>query len=684
MLRLLFVIHNHQPVGNFDAVVRKATRLSYRPFLEEMKRFPGIPFGLHVSGPLLEWMEANDPAVIDLIASGVEEDRIEIVGGGFGEPILPMIPHRDRIGQIRALGRWIEARFGTRPRGAWLSERVWEAGLASALAEAGVEYTFLDDSHFLAAGHDEADLRGAFVVEDGGRVIRVFPISEQLRYDIPFATVDTVIGRLRKAGSAEGTPLLCYADDGEKFGIWPETHDHVYERGWLRRFLSALEAAADEVRVITPAQAVDDLPPAGRTYLPDASYREMNEWTLPLAGRERYEEAARELESTRPRREARALLRGGVWRNFLVHYPEANHMVSRMLRASARVAALPDSTAGEARLELYRGQCNCAYWHGIFGGLYLPHLRTAIYRHLLRADRLADPDAPPVRAEVIDHDRDGRMDVVLETPDLSAVIAPGRGGHLADLCARDLGVNLLNVLARIPEYEHEEILNAPDAEQDDVVKTIHDAVVEDAAAYLEHIVFDDPGLEGLIDRFAEGDDANVGGFASGAYGIEEVDEGDDRVSVRMTRGAGGLRVEKTIALAAGSRTLEVGYRIATETGRPRRVRFTVELSAGIPGGDTFGRRYVIDGRDVEGNLSAVLRRGDVTSVDVIDDPVGVSLALRTPVPARLEADPVFTVSRSEAGFERIFQAARLHLAWDLDLVPGESRETRLDLVTSVR
>ena len=98
---------------------------------------------------------------------------------------------------------------------------------------------------------------------------------------------------------------------------------------------------------------------------------------------------------------------------------------------------------------------------------------------------------------------------------------------------------------------------------------------------------------------------------------------------------------------------------------------------------TFGRRYVLDGEDVEGNLaSTVRRRGSV--LEVVDEPVGVSLALRTDVPAWIEADPVRTVSRSEAGFELIFQAARVRLAWDVDLAPGECWATHLDLTISVR
>jgi alpha-amylase len=653
-----------------------------------MERFPSLPFGLHVSGPLLEWMEARDTALLDLIARRVDEGQCEIIGGGFGEPILPMIPHRDRIGQIVALADWIERRFGVRPRGAWLSERVWEAGLASTLAEAGVEYTFLDDSHFLAAGRDEAELRGTFVVEDGGRTLRVFPISERLRYDIPFATVPDVLAHLREEASRDGEPLLCYADDGEKFGVWPETHEHCYEDGWLPSFLEALEAASDEIRVIPPGTAIDTLPPRGRVYLPDSSYREMNEWTLPIPARRRYEEAASALEAGLSRSEARGLLRGGVWRNFLVHYPESNLMVSRMLRASDRIAALPaddGSPFEEARLDLYRGQCNCAYWHGIFGGLYLPHLRSAIYRHLLRADRTADRDPRPFAVDVLDHDCDGNDEVVLETPVLSAVVAPARGARLVDLSLREAGVNLLNVLARRPEYEHHELERDPAAARDEGVKTIHDTVIEDVEGYRRHLEFDVPGLESCLDRLTDPDGREIAGLTAGRYEIAEIASGEDHAVavLRHIAADGTVRVGKSFSLADPAGPLRIDYEIEPRAAAPAAAFLTVELSLGIPGGDAYGRHYRVDGETVDGNLLEVVRREDVRSIDVVDDPAGISVRVATDRPGRLEADPIQTVSRSEAGFELIFQAARLRLSWRIPLAGREPWRNRLDLATRV-
>jgi alpha-amylase len=89
------------------------------------------------------------------------------------------------------------------------------------------------------------------------------------------------------------------------------------------------------------------------------------------------------------------------------------------------VAALAEATQA-----LYRGQCNCAYWHGAFGGIYLPHLRNAIYHELITADAAADRAegrrGPWVEATTDDYDFDGRTEVRLSSDGLDGWIAPAR------------------------------------------------------------------------------------------------------------------------------------------------------------------------------------------------------------------------------------------------------------------
>src|SRR5580692_1911265 len=184
-VRLILALHNHQPVGNFDGVFEEAYRTSYRPFLDVLANYPEIPFALHTSGPLLEWLVEKHPEYIARLRSLVESGRVEVLGGGFFEPILTMIPERDRIGQIKAFSRYLLELFGAQVRGMWIAERVWEQHLVSGIADAGIEYTVLDDFHFERAGCKGDDVFGYYLTEDDGRLLKVFPGSESLRYTMP-------------------------------------------------------------------------------------------------------------------------------------------------------------------------------------------------------------------------------------------------------------------------------------------------------------------------------------------------------------------------------------------------------------------------------------------------------------------------------------------------------------------
>ena len=186
-VRLILLLHNHQPVGNFEDVFEQSYQDSYLPFLEVFDRYPFLKLALHVSGPLMEWLDHHHGQYVNRLASHVAEGRLEIIGGAHYEPILTMIPQRDRIGQIKRYSHWLENRLGAQVRGMWIPERVWEQPLAQDLCQAGIQYTMLDDFHFKNAGLAEEQLNGYYVTEDEGRTLAVFPGSERLRYLIPFA-----------------------------------------------------------------------------------------------------------------------------------------------------------------------------------------------------------------------------------------------------------------------------------------------------------------------------------------------------------------------------------------------------------------------------------------------------------------------------------------------------------------
>jgi hypothetical protein len=461
-LRFAFGVHLHQPTGNFDHIIAEHVRDAYAPFLRAAIDRELVPLSLHISGPLLEWLEAHDTAYLDLVGRLVADGHLELLLAGFYEPVLAALPREDRLEQIGWMRDALRRRFGAEADGLWLTERVWDPGLPTDLADAGVRYVVVDDRHFLVTGFERERLHAPFRTESGGRRLALLPIDERLRYLIPFKPPEDTVAHLRALRHA-GHALAVFADDGEKFGGWPGTSDWVFRRGWLAEFCAAVRGLRDagEVHLVTLGAAVRDTPSAGLAYLPTASYREMEHWALPPAAAVRLSRLEGELGETRMAGPDGALVRGGHWLNFLVRYPESNRMHKKMLALSALCRRGGDPPA--ARRAIGRAQCNDAYWHGVFGGLYLPHLRAAIWHQLAIAEReLRGQEA--LAFETLDLDGDGHDELWIHGPAVSAVVSPHRGGAIEDLTLLDAGVNVTDVLTRRREAYHDDAGVALDAE----------------------------------------------------------------------------------------------------------------------------------------------------------------------------------------------------------------------------
>ncbi|HEX3927468.1 MAG TPA: alpha-amylase/4-alpha-glucanotransferase domain-containing protein [Gemmatimonadales bacterium] len=452
-LRFCFGLHLHQPVGNFDWVFEQHLEEVYRPLLNALMAGEVWPVAMHISGPLLDWLEAHAPAFVDEIGEHVAADRLELLAAGHDEPILAVLSRADRLEQIARHREHLRQRLGADARGLWLTERVWEPSLPEDLAEAGIRFVLVDDRHFRVTGFPANQLHRHFTTETGGKRVGVFPIDEKLRYLVPFRPPAELAEYFRTLRS-EGADVAILADDGEKFGGWPGTRKWVYDDGWMNAFAGTLRELRDrgEIALTRFEDALERTPSGGLAYLPSASYREMEGWSLPPDPARALLRLERDWGDARLAGAEGGLLRGGHWRHFLAKYPESNRMHKAMLALSALSRDRGDPA--EARRAIGRAQCNDAYWHGVFGGLYLPHLRSAIWTELARAEAvLRAGEAPAV--EQLDFDGDGRAELWVHADTFSALVAPARGGAVEMLVDFASGVNRVDVMTRHREAYHE-------------------------------------------------------------------------------------------------------------------------------------------------------------------------------------------------------------------------------------
>ncbi|MCA9193759.1 MAG: DUF1926 domain-containing protein [Planctomycetales bacterium] len=686
-IRLCLVLHNHQPIGNFDDVIERAYQDSYLPFLKLFEEYAELRLSLHTSGPLLLWLMNNHPDYVQRVSSLVSAGRIEILGGPFYEPILTMLPNRDRVGQIRNFSDYLSQCFGASIRGMWMPERVWEGNLTSDIACAGIAYTVLDDFHFRAAGLTDEQLCGYFLTEDNGSLLRVFPGSEKLRYLLPFAPVHETIALARDIAQRHSDAILVFGDDGEKFGTWPDTKQHVYEDGWLRTFFDALVTNQDWLITSTLAQAVHATAPLGKIYLPDCSYREMTQWALPAEQQTRIDEINHEFHSNPRWSDLQSFLRGGNWRNFKVRYPEANEMYARMLEISRRLDHAR-RTCGDGQLlaeiedHLYRGQCNCPYWHGAFGGIYLPHLRNAIYEELIAADNqleyLEHGQAAWVDAVSEDFNLDLCPEVRLANDQLAIYVAPAQGGMMYELDVRSIQQNLLATINRRPEAYHRKILQG--SVESEGVASIHDRVVfkqDDLdqklqydqfprKSFLEHFYDNDLTLNSV----SHGNAMERGDFVAQPFDAK-LRRAASKVQLQLSRdgNAWGIpfNITKAITLEAGSKNLHIAY-LLQGLPRDRQLHLALEWNfSGLPANVDDRYFYDATGRSL-GHLGTALDLDQQTSIGMLDSWQGLDILIQLDRPTNIWTFPIETVSQSESGYELVYQSLCLMPHW---LIQGD-------------
>ena len=686
-LHFLFGVHNHQPVGNFDGVIADAVARAYAPFLEAVRDVAAFPLSVHCSGGLLAWMRERARPTFDRLGELASAGRIELLGGGFYEPVLPMLPEADAVGQIEALAEFLAANFGVRPRGIWLAERVWEPQLPRLLRRAGVEYVLLDDRHFALVGADPAGPGGYYLTEDQGHTLAIFPIDQRLRYLVPFADPAESARYLETRREAGSVTLV---DDGEKFGAWPGTDRLVYEERWLARWLEML-AGLPWLRPTTFARYLDAAPARGRVYLPTASYAEMGEWSLPAEAAAELEAARAQLRELPEGARLGELLRGGFWRTFLVKYPEVGDAYWRMLRVSARLAAAlaarPDDTRLLAARELlWQGQANDAYWHGVFGGCYLPHLRRAVRTALAGAETAwAEATGAPPECEHADGDGDGRAEIRVRTAALALTVRPEAGGSVTELVSSALGLDLADVLSRRPEAYHRRIAASAPAEGHDAA-SIHDRVAAKEDGLERWLGYDRTrraslveGLlasEGEVDALAPLKGARLS-FAERALSAA-VEHGRDRFRIRLSAADAGeaLSLDKSIEVVVTGAGLRVHYRLSRHGAEPLEGRWVVQLNLALTAGDAPGRYYRQPGQPSLGSRGrAPAQRG----LTMVDEWLGGEVALYWSAPAEVGWAPVETVSLSEGGFERIYQGSSIAITWPLRVAAGGTWEVELGL-----
>lgn len=646
---LLFGVHMHQPVDNFGEAVQDAIEKCYRPFFETMQHYPAFKFSVHCSGWLLDTIRQKEPKLFAIMQDLTKSGSIEWIGAGYYEPVLSSIPSRDRVAQIKKLSNYIKKHFKAKPKGLWLTERVWEASIVPDISACEIDFAIVDDYHFLSSGYDAHKMDGYYVTEESGIELGLFPIAKSLRYALPFFSVERAIGAILATQKSDSGAAIIF-DDVEKFGLWPKTHEWVYEKKWLEGFVEAV-LAHEAIETKHYHAYMKQARSKGLAYLTNTSYSEMGDWSL------KHEQtvALEKLRSTMDENYFNTLgisfLKGGMWKNFFIKYPESNYLHKRMLHLSLEQESLNKS----ALESLYKLQTNDVFWHGVFGGLYLPNLRDNAYRYLLEIERTKAKKE--ITSELYDIDKDGYEELKILTQNYSAVFSSACGAQMMEFGSLQRLFNWQNTLTRRQEAYHEKLhgttVQAQEVMKEDEIATIHadsHAQNEELKAellydwhqkfsFIDHFTACEVGLE----SFKKLTFAEIGDFANQPFSYE-------KRSGAFIRD-GGIYLERSYATRLKKRyTFEekaIELSLGLNTEYKDELHYACEMNFHF----AHPKKVLFNGRLLEEGLS---ERG-IKELLIEDDFTCQKIKITLSTEVDFFAYIFSTVSRSELGFERVAQ-----------------------------
>jgi alpha-amylase len=442
-----------------------------------------------------------------------------------------------------------------------------------------------------------------------------------------------------------------------------------------------------------PREVLQAIPPLGRIYLPNASYAEMNEWALPTASRtQEHEDFVHAFEQEPQWAEYISFVRGGYWRNFLMKYPEINQLHKHVLRTSEHASNVRACglDASEATRELLAAQCNDPYWHGVFGGAYLPNLRHANFSALVRADRLLDEaeNLGNSRIEVRDLDCDGADEIIFESRELSLFVKPSLGGMIAEIDFKGTrenprNFNATNSISRREEAYHRKLTRAASSSAQTGTKSIHEMVeskepgLEKLLTYdwyrrgscIEHFLDEHVSAEQLrTNRYRE-----YGDFISSPFDWR-LTTGEQSVELTRSGFVQGkpLRLSKTLEPQNGQ--LKVTYRIMNDSSERHRLQFASEWVFNVLAPNAPDRFFESNGsrlQDAQMNSSGSVPSGRLR---IVDEYLRLAIRLDATEASEIIRYPLESVSTSEAGFERIYQGSVVLAVWQLNIEANDGCE----------
>ena len=555
-LGLILGAYGHLPSGAEEADFQALYEREIKPLVQALNNFPRINVVFHYSGVILYWIERRYPELFMLIEDLLSRKQAEFLGGGFYNPMLPLLPQADKIGQIEMLTTYLRRHFGKRPQGCWFQASAWEQSMVGALNSCGMNYAFLEDRQFSAASikANEAGLFSPCITEDQGKLITVFPIagdlSRELRLNPPAAALGALLEKLPdldKASGGDFLAMVCPFGQEVTLGQAAVPAESAFS---CESFLQELSSADSRIEFTTPSKIFKNLKGLKKVYFPGA-------WADTKTGSE-----------TNPRQ-------------FLAEHPEAGGIYAKMIYVHTLInnQLRGDKTRKRTALEeLWKAQDSGVFSLDSAGapGIFHAPLRKAAYHALIEAEKITREKGKFTPAlSVFDFDLDGEGEYIFQDESLNCCIK-SRGAGIFELDYFPAAWNYLDTLSNTM------------ASTLSCVSPPGCSLCQRRRAFVDWLAPAESSVENA------GPDGIPGGRFCGCeeYEVSEVDRNRRRLAFNLPPQAGlafgEIKIEKTWQLKKSSLALE--YVLKNSEAKQSSFVFCPQIDLSFPGeGESFLR-----------------------------------------------------------------------------------------------
>lgn len=414
-------------------ILEKDYQSVFKPALKFMLSHPHARISISLNGIQMEYYKKKHPEIFEIFQKLISKKQLEILGGGYYDPVFPLLFPRDRTGQIESLSSLIRETTGKRPRGLSVCGSAWESSMISSLSSSGMEYVLLDSSLIPPEKNKSVPL----IMNDKGKSVNILSIENTLKPDSDISA-DEFLERIEKFVSKKSRFSEKDVVRGVNIQLTNDDFKEYFSSGFFAELVKKAEESDGKFILGTPLQFIRASFFREPVYIAAGLSREIAQWA---------------------HRPYEAVKAGNSYPvtvfDFFQIYPQSRTLYDRMIY----VSLLVNQSHGDkirkktARDKLWEAQAGEGFICTSKGAFVNSGYRQNAYKILSEVEKiLRESDGFSDSMSCFDYNVDGFNEYVCRMENYFSVISLS-GGAVRELDVMQNSGNFADSLSRLEEFE---------------------------------------------------------------------------------------------------------------------------------------------------------------------------------------------------------------------------------------